>query len=348
MGSGVLKLLPSISLTVFRSRLLKILVSLALTAGLIWLLLRQTHPGEVAHRIAGASPAWLCASAALAIGTYVLRAWRWVWILKPAGRVGFAQAFYATGVGFAGNFLPARAGEIIRPALLSRDTGLPFSTLLASILFERLLDAASVFFFLGLAILDPPWTHVAGSSSVPVAVGVLPLVGLSGIVAFSWIAIFHRALLEKLIDRLLLLCPQRWREPVLKVSSAFLDGFGLVRKLTAWQWLPVGGGSLLMWFAVNLQIACVVKAFGIDLPLSASYLLTFAAVIGLAVPTPGGIGSYHAAVAGALGRFNVQRDIALGVATVSHAISFIPISLIGLGWMLVRALRKPSPNPEPR
>jgi uncharacterized membrane protein YbhN (UPF0104 family) len=132
------------------------------------------------------------------------------------------------------------------------------------------------------------------------------------------------------------------------VSSAFLDGFGLVRKLTAWQWLPVGGGSLLMWLAVNMQIACVVKAFGIDLPLSASYILTFAAVLGLAVPTPAGIGSYHAAVAGALGRFHVQRDIALGVATVAHAISFIPISLIGLGWLLARTLRSAAAEPEPR
>jgi uncharacterized protein (TIRG00374 family) len=335
-------------LTVFKSRVLKILVSLALTAGLVWLLLRQVHPGEVARRIAGASPAWLCASTALAIGTYLLRAWRWMWILKPAGRVGFSPAFYATAVGFAGNFLPARAGEIIRPALLSRDTGLPFSTLLASILFERLLDAASVFFFLGLAILDPPWTRATGSSAVPVAVGALPLIGLGGIVAFSWVAIFHRELLERLTSRLVLLIPQRFRAPVEAVSSAFLDGFGLVRKLTAWQWLPVGGGSLLMWLVINLQIACVVKAFGIDLPLSASYVLTFAAVLGLAVPTPAGIGSYHAAVAGTLGRFRVQRDIALGVATVSHAISFIPISLIGLSWMLARTLRKAAPEPEPR
>lgn len=335
-------------MTVFKSHALKIVVSLVLTAGLVWFLLRQVHPGEVAHRIAEASPGWLCASAVLAFGTYLLRAWRWVWILKPAGRVPFGESFYATAIGFAGNFLPARAGEIIRPALLARNTGLPFSTLLASILFERLLDAASVFFFLGLAILDPPWTRGAGASAVPVAIGALPLVGLGGIVAFSWIAIFHRGLLEKLTGRLVRFFPERFRAPVEGVSSAFLDGFGLVRKLTARQWLPVGGGSLLMWFVINLQIACVVKAFGIDLPLSASYILTFAAVLGLAVPTPAGIGSYHAAVAGALGRFQVPGDVALGVATLSHAISFIPISVFGLGWMLARTLRRTDPEPEPR
>ncbi len=148
------------------------------------------------------------ASLALAMATYFLRAWRWMWILRPAGRVRFGPAFYATAVGFAGNFLPARAGEIIRPALLSRDTGLPFSTLLASILFERLLDAASVFFFLGLAMLEKPWARATGSSAVPVGIGVLPLVALGGIVTLSYLAVFHRPQLERLTDALLLLVPR--------------------------------------------------------------------------------------------------------------------------------------------
>lgn len=333
-------------MSILRSRTFKLVVSLALAGGLVWFLLRQVHPAEVGRRIAGASPAWLLASTGLAIATYLLRAWRWIWILRPAGLVRFGPAFYATAVGFAGNFLPARAGEIIRPALLSRDAGLPFSTLLASILFERLLDATSVFFFLGLAILDRPWTRATGSSAVPVGVGALPLIALSGIVALSYLAIFQRSLLERLIEALLVLLPSRWRIPARAAASAFLDGFGLVRKLTAGQWVAVGGGSLLMWFVINLQIACVVKAFGIELPLSASYVLTFVAVLGLAVPTPAGIGGYHAAVAAALARFRVPGDVALGAATVSHAVSFIPISLIGLSLLVARSLRKGAPEPR--
>ncbi|MGH9399671.1 MAG: lysylphosphatidylglycerol synthase domain-containing protein, partial [Thermoanaerobaculia bacterium] len=121
-------------------------------------------------------------------------------------------------------------------------------------------------------------------------------------------------------------------------ASALLDGFGLVKKLSAPQWIAVVSGSLVMWFVINLQIACVVNAFGIDLPLSATYVLTFAAVLGLAVPTPAGIGGYHAAVAGALVRFGVSGDAALGAATVSHAVSFVPISVIGLGMLVLRSL----------
>jgi uncharacterized protein (TIRG00374 family) len=166
-----------------KSRSFKVIVSLALAVGLVWFLMRQVAPAEVGRRIAGASPAWLALSTGLALLTYALRAWRWMWILRPVGRVAFGPSFYATALGFAGNFLPARAGEIIRPAVLSRETKLPFSALLASILFERLLDAASVFFFLGLAILDRPWAKATGSAGLPVAVGAVPLAALDGIVA---------------------------------------------------------------------------------------------------------------------------------------------------------------------
>jgi glycosyltransferase 2 family protein len=328
-----------------KSRAFKVLVSLALAGGLVLLLLRQVNPAEVGRRIAAASGPWLWASAALAVLTYVLRAWRWIWILRPAGRVGFGPSFYATAVGFAGNFLPARAGEIIRPAILSRDTGLPFSTLLASILIERLFDAASVFFFLGLAMLDRPWARVPGASGAPVAIGVLPLVALAGILVVSYLAIFQRRVLERVFDGLLHLFPSRFRVPARAAASAFLDGFGLVKKLSSIEWIAVMGSSLFMWFVINLQIGCVVNAFALDLPLSATYVLTFAAVLGLAVPTPAGIGGYHAAVAGALMRFGVSADAALGAATVSHAVSFVPISLIGLGMLVVRSLGARAPEP---
>jgi uncharacterized protein (TIRG00374 family) len=329
-----------------KSRAFKVLLSLLLAVGLCLLVLRQVNPADVGRRIAAASPSWLLLSTAFSLLAYGIRAWRWVWILKPVGPVGLGQAFYATAVGFAGNFLPARAGEIIRPAVLSRDTRLPFSALLASILFERLLDAASVFFFLGLAFLDPPWRGIAAAGP-PVAVGAVPLAVLGAIVALSYLAVFKRRTLERLSDRLLLLVPSRWRVPARAAFSAFLDGLSLVRDLTGRQWVGVVGTSLLMWFVIQLQIACVVKAFGIGLPLSASYVLTFAAVLGLAVPTPAGIGGYHAAVTGALVQFGVPEDTALGAATLAHAVSFGPIALIALALLFARSLRAQA-SPEAR
>lgn len=327
-----------------RSRAFKILLSTGAAAALVWLLVRHVDLAEVGRRIAAASPPWVWASTALALLTYLMRAWRWTWILKPVGKVGLLPSFYATAVGFAGNFLPARAGEVIRPAVLARETGLPFTTLLASILFERLLDAASVLFFLGVALLDPPWKKTIGAAGPPVAMGVLPVAALLGVVALCYLAMFRRGVLQGMLDLVLHAVPARFRAPARAGFSAFLDGLALVKGFDPRQWAVVLGGSLAMWFVIDLQIACVVRAFGIDLPLSAAYVLTFAAVLGLAIPTPAGIGGYHAAVTAALVGFGVHEDTALGVATVAHAVSFGPITLIALAMLLGRSFRKTAPE----
>ena len=70
---------------------------------------------------------------ALALSSFVLRATRWTWLLRPIARVPWLPAFAATSVGFAANNLPGKVGEVLRPYLLSRSRRLPFSPLLAQL-----------------------------------------------------------------------------------------------------------------------------------------------------------------------------------------------------------------------
>jgi uncharacterized membrane protein YbhN (UPF0104 family) len=78
----------------------------------------------------------------------------------------------------------------------------------------------------------------------------------------------------------------------------------------------------------------VLKAFALPLPLSAAYVVTAAAVLGLAVPTPGGLGSYQVAVQIALTDvFSVPRTAATSVALVAWATSFVLVTLLGLAFL---------------
>jgi uncharacterized membrane protein YbhN (UPF0104 family) len=70
-------------------------------------------------------------------------------------------------------------------------------------------------------------------------------------------------------------------------------------------------------------------------------VVTAAAVLGLAVPTPGGIGSYQAAVQYALTRFyGIETAPATGVAVMAWAVSFVPITLMGLAALLTKTVRE--------
>ncbi len=327
----------------FKSHGFQVGLSLALAAGFSAIFLRKVDLGELAHAIASSSPGWLLVSLALGLSTFLLRAARWIWILRPVGGVPFIPAFRATAVGFAANtVLPARAGEVLRPALLARERRLPFSALLASIAFERILDAVSQLLFLVIAIVEGPPAGAPAEAAALSSSGKLRLVALLVLLAavgVSLFAVLWRETTERAFESAFRVLPEAWRSRARRIAHTFLDGFASLKKPRLL--LMVAGGSLLMWFVINLQIYAVLRAFHLDLPLSASFVVTTAAVLGVAVPTPGGIGSYQAAVQYALMHFYaVPRATASGVAILAWATSFIAITLVGFAMFAAMPMRK--------
>lgn len=325
--------------SLFRSRRFQAGASIVLAIGLLAFFLSRVPLKEIGRQLAEVSPGWLAWSVVLSLLVFVFRTVRWIWILEPVGRVPFFPAFRATAIGFAANtILPARAGEVLRPAILARERGLPFPALLASILFERVLDALAQLLFLGIALASGPRSGATGIMASDRIRWVAAAIA-GGAIAVALFAVVWRKATERALQSLFRVLPERFRGPARKISNTFLDGFASLR--TPRLLLLVSAGSVGMWFVINVQIYCVMRAFGLELPLTAAYVVTTAAVLGLAVPTPGGVGGYHAAVQFALtDAFAVPVATATGVALLAHAVSFVPISLIGFALFATSPLRK--------
>jgi uncharacterized protein (TIRG00374 family) len=120
-------------------------IVLLLAAGLLFLFLRNTDFSDVAAEMGRARADLLVCSLLVTGLTYVLRAARWQYLLRPIGRVGLGLALRTTVIGFAATaLLPARAGELLRPYLLARKAGLRATATFATIIVERLLDTITV------------------------------------------------------------------------------------------------------------------------------------------------------------------------------------------------------------
>ena len=92
--------------------------------------------------------------------------------------------------------------------------------------------------------------------------------------------------------------------------------------------------SFPLWLAIAAEAWAVTVAFGIDMPFAGTFLLQALLVIGVAVPTPGGVGSYHEAYRfGVTTFFGAPNDRAVAAAIVAHAISFVPVVLLGVVFM---------------
>src|SRR3954470_18923976 len=122
------------------------IVVLAIALALVALFLSNVNLWAVLATIARARPEWVALSLATMFVNLAIRALRWQYLLAPLGETTFATAFRATTVGFAASaVLPARAGEVIRPYFLARQTPkvpngrMTATAAFATIILERLL-----------------------------------------------------------------------------------------------------------------------------------------------------------------------------------------------------------------
>ena len=88
--------------------------------------------------------------------TFVLRIFRWQLLLRAedGSRLPPGPLWHAIAMGFmANNVLPLRIGEVVRTFAATRLAGVRFTAALSSIAVERMFDALTVGFFLGLGLL---------------------------------------------------------------------------------------------------------------------------------------------------------------------------------------------------
>jgi glycosyltransferase 2 family protein len=316
---------------------LRAVVILVLSVGLLALFLRGANLSVVWTEMKQAS-SWLIAlSAAVTIATMVLRALRWQYLLAPIGHARFVPAFRTTVIGFAASaVLPARAGEVIRPYLLARQESLSATATFATIIIERLLDAVTCVILLASFVLlfDP------GMDRANPTLYSLLEVGGATVGAFALLLLagmFFAARDPQAVGRwafkLEHVLPGRMTHALAGVLLRFAEGLAVVRtpkRLSSALLL-----SFPLWLSIGLGIWMVIKAFGIDMPFTGSFLLIALLIVGVAVPTPGAVGGFEAAVQiGLTSFYGIPNDRAVGAALVLHLVSLLPVVVLGFLFLI--------------
>src|ERR1700730_11403943 len=103
-----------------RTRAISLSIAALLAAVLLYYSLRGIEWRQVARIAAGAAPGRLAVTAAIGTTTLFIRACRWRILLNAEDSVSVSTVFWATAAGYFGNnFLPARAGELVRTFMIS-------------------------------------------------------------------------------------------------------------------------------------------------------------------------------------------------------------------------------------
>ncbi|MBZ5588663.1 MAG: flippase-like domain-containing protein [Acidobacteriia bacterium] len=330
----------------------KVLASVVLAVVLFAVFLWTAPLREVGKTLVQVKLGWVLASVAVALATYVLRALRWGLILRPVGRAGTANVIGCTAAGFATSaVLPARAGEIVRPLLLTARTGMPAAATLASILTERLLDGAAVLLLFGGSVLLAKRGLNPANLTFLRETALLTTAGLAAAVMMVWFLLRRR---EATVRRVSSWAPERFRSRMASFLHHLLDGLEVLRSPR--RLLEIGIWSLGLWIVIGWQLVFLAWAFGFELSLGQAFVVVAVSVIGLAVPAPAGVGGFHWAIRFGLTQLmSVDVSTATAYALVHHAICFFPITVLGLCYLgavgfsigKVRALEvRPDPGLE--
>jgi len=310
------------------------LLGIAISALLLWWVLRGVDVGEVWAGIRGMHIGWFSAAMAVTTAGFALRAIRWRVLLTPLRpNTSFRSRFAAVSIGFMGNnLLPARAGEFARVYALSKMEPVTVSGGLGSLVVERFLDGVMILALLAVTLLSPGFPSEVSVGGRPVgdAVGAASLILLGVMLPVVLVLVWPRTLIRVSRAVASRIDPKRG-EVVLKALEAFVDGLKALRDprllIPALLW------SLLFWLWHSWAFWLGFKAFGIEADFVAALFLNAVLAFFVAVPSsPGFFGTFHAGAVVGLTVYGVPEDQILSFAFGQHLGGFIPVTLIGLWY----------------
>ncbi len=306
-----------------RSRLFYWAVALALAGVLLYYSLRGIEWRQVWTILTGADLRFVAMAVGTITGALFLRALRWRILLQSRTPVDVPTAFWATSAGYFGNnFLPARAGELVRTVMISARTGLAKAFVLTTALSERLSDAI-VLVFIGSVILltlpvRPGWFEHAAKPFATIgllgaaAIAVLPKLERLWRYLLNRLPIPHK-IRDKLLDAL---------EHVLMGIRAFHDAGRLFRFVSA---------TILIWFVDATGTIIGMHALHMSVNLPVAFLLITGLALGSALPsTPGYVGIYQFVAVSVLTPFGFSRTDAIAYILLAQALQYSVLTVLGL------------------
>ena len=314
------------------------ILGVVISVALLWWTLRGESFGEIWAVLRQSNLPLFLLSAAVATATFPMRAWRWRYILEPtAGTISFGPLWRATAIGMmVNNVSPARAGELARAYVLSRETGrVRFTASLASLVVDRVFDTLVVLVLLLVVVSLPQFPSgatVAGWSmsrllvvGAAVALAALTVLVLAALYPDRLARLWERALGRR-APRLM----ARGRDILLSFGA----GLGVLRDVR--RSAIVFGWALAQWLVNGASFWIAFRAVGIDAPFSAALFLQSLIAAAVAAPSaPGFFGVFEASTKVALSVYGIDDTLAVSYALGYHALSWIPITVIGF-WYLGR------------
>ncbi|MBP6825532.1 MAG: flippase-like domain-containing protein [Saprospiraceae bacterium] len=257
---------------------------------------------------------WILAVAAAFTVSNIFRALRWQMLMTPLGyRAGFGNSLLTILLGYFANLGFPRMGEVVRAGTLARYEQIPMEKVMGTLVVDRLMDFVCLVVVVGLAFVFEGQTlldflarskggaegGLLQNSLVLTALGLM----FAGVVALF---VFRHKLTHLPVY-----------QKIAKLVKGFWDGLRSVFKLknpALFLLYSVG-----IWLMFYLQCVFNLKAFPptAHLDAGAALMVFVFGTLGFVIPSPGGMGTFHALAIAGLALYGINGGDAFSYANIA-------------------------------
>ena len=307
-------------------------VLLSIGVLLVWLSFRSvwSEKEKILNSFKTANYFWVGISILIAFLSHFLRAFRWNYLLKPAGySVKFSNAIGAVFVGYFANYGLPRMGEITRCTLLSKHEPVPFEVAFGTVITERIIDTLIliIIFFLTLfaqfsQLKELTVKYIYNPMVFKLHNILSNTVGLILLVVIIFLIAVGIFLLRKKMAEL-------WKGKLGNVVKGFGKGLSSVKDIDRiFQFIIL---SLAIWASYFYSLYVCFFAFEgtSNLGQSECLVLLLFGTFGV-VFSPGGLGAYPAIITALLTYYGVEQISAFSFPWMAWTSQFILVVTLGL------------------
>jgi len=276
----------------------------------------------------------------LLVMSCIVRAYRWKLIMDPLEKIPLHDVFSATMVGYFGNgILAFRLGELLRAYSVTSGRKISTTQAFGTVIMERILDLLMVLLVFVLLIPWFPFEHDGIRLAVYIFSGITfaTLLGLFLSLKFNFmgkigeVAVVQKGIGQKLFQAL----------------NKIFDGIVLIKNTDHSMGIVLS--SILLWVFYYAVTFIILDACDLNLEIIGSGIILVLGSIVIGIPAlPGSAGTYDAAIKFSLMVvFGIASEKALTYAIVSHAVSYLPLVIIGMIYFMAGNVRIKDVKKEP-
>ena len=328
--------------------ILKYIASLSFAGLIIYILFRNQDPVALVEKISEVDFGWVILSMIFGGWAYVNRGLRWIVLIDALGyKSSKINSVSAVSVGYFTNMFIPRAGEISRCTALNKVEKIPVDKLFGTILVERVLDFVFlIILFLLILILKFDlilqfFTELGLQSSGSVTSSSTKYYVLVAVLLFCGLAYY---LLKKWIVTTI------FYEKITEFIDGLKEGFKSIKKMKRKSFFWFHTFSIWIMYFLMTYVCFQAIPETSHLSISDGLFLLVLGGIGMIIPTPGGVGSYHAIVMIGLSVLGVGTIVlsengdpsnpALLFPTIVHIAQTLVAIIMGFIGLLVLFLSK--------